>query len=87
MQTETRTHYVPAFTRKNAQGQQETACRLFVPASQVVPSGVRPTCWGCAAWLDGEDDRPVRRRLTRHEQLQALADSGCDTWEEARGER
>lgn len=28
-----------------------------------------------------------RRNLTRNERLQLLADSGCDTWEEARGER
>lgn len=26
-------------------------------------------------------------RLTRQERLQGLADSGCDTWEEYRGER
>lgn len=39
-----------------------------------------------------EDDRadhqiPPRRRLTRHEQLEGLADLGCDTWAEFRGER
>ena len=39
-----------------------------------------------------EDDRadhqiPARRRLTRHEQLEGLADLGCDTWAEFRGER
>jgi hypothetical protein len=28
-----------------------------------------------------------RRRLTRQERLQRRADSGCDTWEEDRGER
>lgn len=28
-----------------------------------------------------------RRHLARHERLQAMADSGCDTWEEYRGER
>lgn len=48
-----KSHYIPHFTRKNDQGEQETACRLFVPASQVAPLGVRPGCWGCAAWLDG----------------------------------
>lgn len=26
-------------------------------------------------------------RLTRQERLEAMADAGCDTWEEARGER
>lgn len=38
------------------------------------------------------DDRadhqiPARRRLTRHEQLEALADAGCDTYEEYEGLR
>jgi len=33
-----------------------------------------------------EDDEP-RRKLTRTERLQGLADSGTDTWEEYRGER
>lgn len=28
-----------------------------------------------------------RRKLTREERLQGLADNGCDTWEEYRGER
>lgn len=39
---------------------------------------------------DDEDDvfhRPSRRRLSRHERLQGLADSGCDTWAEYRSER
>lgn len=27
------------------------------------------------------------RKLSRHEQLQALADSGVDTWEDYRGEK
>jgi hypothetical protein len=30
---------------------------------------------------------PERRRLTRQEQLEGLADRGVDTWEELRGER
>lgn len=34
---------------------------------------------------DEGDDPP--RKLTRTERLQGLADSGCDTWEEYRGER
>ena len=44
---------------------------------------------------DGDDlcpdckagDPPVRRRLTRQERLEGLADSGCDTHEEYREER
>lgn len=35
---------------------------------------------------DAYEDRTVRR-LTRQEQLEGLADRGCDTWEEYRGER
>jgi hypothetical protein len=36
---------------------------------------------------DEPDDEPRPRRLTRTERQQALADRGCDTWEEYRGER
>lgn len=35
---------------------------------------------------DPEDDEP-RRKLTRNERLQGLADSGVDTWDSYRGER
>lgn len=42
----------------------------------------RETCWHCA-----DDHAPRLRRLTRQEQLEALADRGVDTWEEYRGER
>jgi transcriptional regulator with XRE-family HTH domain len=34
-----------------------------------------------------DDDPPPRRKLTRNERLQGLADRGVDTWEEERGER
>ncbi len=36
--------------------------------------------------MEPPNDEP-RRKLTRQERLQGLADSGCDTWEEYRGER
>lgn len=92
MSCATDTHYVASFTVRNAQGEQRAVCGEFVPASLVAPLGIEPRCWGCRAWFnaleaDAREDRPAGRRLTRHEQLQALADSGCDTWEEARGER
>ncbi len=35
---------------------------------------------------DHEEPEPPRK-LTRQERLEAMADSGCDTWEEYRGER
>lgn len=38
-------------------------------------------------FLRDYDRRRPRPRLTRQERLQGLADSGCDTWEEYRGER
>lgn len=53
MACDTDTHYIPAFTRKNDRGDQEAACREFVPARLIAPLGVRPRCWGCAAWLEG----------------------------------
>ena len=40
-------------------------------------------CPKCGADLE----KVPERRLTRQERLQALADSGVDTWEEKRGER
>ena len=60
------------------------------------------TCSDCGAFesnLPAEDDpywepclsdgTPLysRRKPTRQERLQGLADSGCDTWAEYRGER
>ena len=37
-------------------------------------------CGACASLRDSH-------RPSRNERLQALADAGCDTWEEHRGER
>jgi len=37
--------------------------------------------------MTDRDDHAPRRRLTRYERLEALADSGCDTWEEYEGLR
>jgi hypothetical protein len=34
-----------------------------------------------------EPDQEPQRPLSRHERLQGMADRGCDTWEEYRGER
>lgn len=78
-------HYVAKFTVTNAHGEQRAVCGEFVPHRLVTPLGIRPKCWGCRAWFEGIEAAPEpvpRRRLTRHEQLQALADSGCDTREE-----
>jgi len=52
------THYVAMFTRTNERGQQESVCREFVSAGEVVPLGVAPTCFGCAAWLHSLDLPP-----------------------------
>lgn len=41
-------------------------------------------CGDCRAELKAESES---RRLTRHEKLQRLADSGCDTWEEYNEDR
>lgn len=48
-----------------------------------------PTCPNCPA--DAEDipdeERRPRRRMTREDFQQGLADRGIDTWEEYRNER
>lgn len=41
----------------------------------------------CVGALEPEAEPEPSRTLTRQERLQGLADSGCDTWEEYRGER
>lgn len=86
MSCDTDTHYIASFTQTNERGEQRAVCGEFVRQGIVAPLGIEPTCWGCSMWFEGLE-RPRQRRLTRHEQLQALADSGCDTWEDARGER
>ncbi len=58
-------------------------------ASQAIDEGFRlgamlvsaARCDSC-----GEEQEHARK-LTRQERLEGLADSGCDTWEEYRGER
>ncbi len=52
---------------------------LAVDASDVEDS----TCQECRSHVP----RRYTRRLSRNERLQGLADSGCDTWAEYRGER
>lgn len=64
---ERHTHYVPAFTRKNEQGQQETACRMFVSPANVAPLGVTPSCWGCALWLHEVAKRRGASRWRLHD--------------------
>lgn len=43
--------------------------------------------WACERCLSLRECDTHGRRLTRTERLQGLADSGCDTWEEYRGEK
>jgi hypothetical protein len=98
-----RKHYVAAFTRKDAEGREQSVCGQFIEPSGRLKPGERTDCWGCNLWfhevehphttpterarVTDRDDHAPRRRLTRYERLEALADSGCDTWAEARGER
>lgn len=42
---------------------------------------------GRYAMMDDEEFESFPRRLTRQEHLQGLADRGCDTWEDYRGEK
>ena len=70
------THYVPAFTRRDEQGRQQTACREFVPAAEVAPLGHTPTCWGCALWLH-EVEYPQHREAA--DRARVLAKITADT--------
>ena len=54
---------------------------MLARITEAEPYGVE-----CEPMTDRDDHAP-RRRLTRYERLEALADSGCDTWSEWRGER
>ena len=53
--------------------------RVLARITEAEPYGGEP--------MTDRDDHATRRRLTCYERLEALADSGCDTWAEARGER
>lgn len=55
------THYIPAFTRVDAHGRQQTACREYVGPAEVALLGHTPTCWGCALWLH-EVEHPWQHR-------------------------
>lgn len=63
---DTHTHVVPFFTRRLADGREETVCGLFVTADRIAPTETRPDCWGCAAWVDNMDViAPERAELER----------------------
>lgn len=98
----THTHYIEAFTTRDARGRQQAACGVFVALGVVAQPETAPTCPHCLIYVEGvsesegdpdfEDDRadhqmPARTPLSRFDRLQALADAGFDTWSEARGER
>ena len=53
------THYVPFFTRKDAQGRQEAVCGTYVPLTQTVRVEQTPTCPGCRVWVE-QVERPSR---------------------------
>ena len=58
---------------------QHERARVLARITEAEPYGGEP--------MTDRDDHATRRRLTRYERLEALADSGCDTWAEARCER
>lgn len=61
-----------------------------VPSTVAVrtPYGTYNVCEACAGTcLEDEHEAPAPRRLSRYERLERMADDGCDTWEEYRGER
>ncbi len=61
-----------------------TGVILAVDASDVEES----TCQECRSHVPKRHWYGVRQsRMTRQERLEGLADSGCDTWAEYRGER
>jgi hypothetical protein len=57
--TDTRTHYLPFFTHRLADGREVAVCGNPVTAEQIAPEGRTPTCWGCALWLH-EVEHPTR---------------------------
>lgn len=52
---DTRTHYLEAFPPRLF-GVQLAACLTpITDQSQIAPLGTKPTCFGCAMWLDNLD--------------------------------
>jgi hypothetical protein len=54
---DTRTHYIPSFTRRSSSGLEQAVCGSYVePAFCVVPTDPQePTCWGCKMYLENLD--------------------------------
>ena len=48
----TRTHILPFFTRRDAQGREQSVCGRWVTAAELAPRETAPTCWGCAAYVE-----------------------------------
>ncbi len=49
--TDQRTHYIPAMTRRDDQGRQQTICGAFTTPDQHRVDPVELTCWGCKMWM------------------------------------
>ena len=99
----TRTCYIPAFTtihqrlqmsicgriidqREHSSEPTCPRCRAWLEADEAEAKALS-ALWDREAADKAEARSRPPTRLTRHEQLEALADHGVDTWEEYRGER
>ncbi len=51
---DTRTHYLPAMTRRNGDRQEAICGSWIVPAQHRTDPDV-VTCWGCKMWLENLD--------------------------------
>ena len=78
---DTRTHYVPAMTRRNEQGQEQAICGTYVSAAQIAPADRTPQCWGCALWLH-EVEHPHQQPAERARVLATITEAA--PWGEER---
>ncbi len=53
--TDQRTHYIPAMTRRDDQGRQQTICGAFTTPDQHRVDPAELTCWGCQMWMQNID--------------------------------
>lgn len=61
--------------------------KCITPGCKKIPIENNQLCETCRAEYSHRQYHKSMNRMTRNERLQGMADRGCDTWEEYRGEK